>query len=167
MKAPALVFVLLLATVTAGGRLAASEDRGAKPAPDFTVRSLDGRTVHLRDFRGKVVVVNFWATWCGGCKVEIPHLVETYRRLHRQGLEIIGLSMDDAGDEVVTRFTKLKGMDYTIARGTDAVTKAYGGLQFLPQTFVVDRNGVIVATMSGPPEPVAFEKMLEGLLSPR
>jgi peroxiredoxin len=154
MKAPALALLLLLTTAVTG----------TKPAPDFTVRSLGGRTVHLRDLRGKVVVVNFWATWCGGCKVEIPHLVETYQRLHGQGLEIIGISMDDAGDDVVARFTKLKQMDYTVARTTDAVTKAYGGMRFLPQTFVVDRNGIIVATISGPPEKRAFEEMLEGLL---
>jgi peroxiredoxin len=154
MKAPALVLLLLLSTAITG----------TKPAPDFTARSLDGHTIHLRDLRGKVVVVNFWATWCGGCKVEIPHLVDTYRRLHPRGLEIIGFTMDDAGDDVVTRFTKLKQMDYTIARSTDDVTKSYGGLQFLPQTFVVDRNGMIVATISGPPEPHAFEEMLEGLL---
>ena len=157
MKAPALVLLLLLSTAVTG----------AKPAPDFTVRSLDGRTVHLRNLRGKVVVVNFWATWCGGCKVEIPHLVQTYRHLHGQGLEIIGISMDDAGDDVVTRFTKLKQMDYTVARSNDAVASAYGGVRFLPQTFVVDRNGMIVATMSGPPEPNAFEEMLKGLLRPR
>jgi len=155
MKAPALVLLLLLLSTAV---------TGTKPAPDFTVHSLDGRAVHLRDLRGKVVVVNFWATWCGGCKVEIPHLVDTYRRLHPRGLEIIGFTMDDAGDDVVTRFAKLKQMDYTIARPTDDVTKAYGGLRFLPQTFVVDRHGMIVATMSGPPEPIAFEKMLEGLL---
>ncbi len=153
MRTPALVLLFVLLTAVSGG----------KPAPDFTVRSLDGRTVHLRDLRGKVVVVNFWATWCGGCKVEIPHLVETYRRLHGKGLEIVGISMDDAGD-VVARFTKLKQMDYTIARTTDAVTKAYGGLQFLPQTFVVDRNGVLAATISGPPSEAAFDQLLEGLL---
>jgi peroxiredoxin len=155
MRTPALVLLLLLLSTAV---------TGAKPAPDFTVRSLDGRTVHLRDLRGKVVVVNFWATWCGGCKVEIPHLVEIYRRLHSRGLEIIGFSMDDAGDDVVTRFAKLKQMDYTIARPTDDVTKSYGGLLFLPQTFVVDQHGMIVATISGPPEPHAFEEMLEALL---
>lgn len=154
MKAPALALLLLLTIAVTG----------TKPAPDFTVRSLDGRTVHLRDLRGKVVVVNFWATWCGGCKVEIPHLVDTYRRLRSRGLEVIGFTMDDAGDDVVARFTKLKQMDYTIARTTDAVTKAYGGMRFLPQTFVVDRNGMIVATFSGPPDARAFEALLEGLL---
>jgi peroxiredoxin len=101
-------------------------------APDFKLKSLDGRTVHLSDWRGKVVLVNFWATWCAGCKVEMPELVEQFRRHHAEGLEIVGISMDDAGDDVVARFAKLTKVNYTIVRGDAAVASAYGGARFLP-----------------------------------
>ena len=136
----------------------------AKPAPDFTLKSLDGRTVRLANLRGKVVLLNFWATWCAGCKVEMPRLVKQHQRHHSQGLIIIGVSMDDAGDDVVTRFVKANHVNYTIARGNDAVAKAYGGVRYLPQTFVIDRNGEIVASIAGPPEERELEVVINRLL---
>ena len=136
----------------------------AAHAPEFALKTLDGRTVRLEDLRGKVVLLNFWATWCGGCRIETPRFVEQYRKHHAQGLEIVGVSMDDAGNDAVSAFVKAHNINYTIVRGNDAVAKAYGGVRFLPQTFVIDRKGEIVRTFSGPPEERALEKLINRLL---
>src|SRR2546430_12359169 len=128
-------------------------------APDFTLRSLDGRTIRLADYRGKVVLLNFWATWCAGCRVEIPRLVAQYRQHHSEGLEIVGISMDDGDESMIARFAKLKGINYTIVKGNDAVAKSYGGVQLLPQTFVIGRRGEIVKAIVGVPEERDLEEL--------
>jgi peroxiredoxin len=130
-------------------------------APDFTLRALDGRTIHLSDYRGKVVLLNFWATWCAGCQIEIPRLVAQYRQYRSRGLEIIGVSMDDGGEDLIGRFAKLKGINYTIVKGNDAVAKSYGGAQFLPQTFVIGRDGAIVKSVVGVPDAREFDQLIE------
>ena len=132
----------------------------AAHAPDFTLKTLDGRTVRLQDLRGKVVLLNFWATWCAGCRVEMPRFVEQYRKHHAQGLEIVGVSMDDAGNDAIAAFVKAHHVNYTIVRGNDAVAKSYGGVRFLPQTFVIDRKGEIVRTFAGPPEERELEELI-------
>src|SRR5256885_11570084 len=133
-------------------------------APDFTLRALDGRTVRLADYRGKVVLLNFWATWCAGCQVEIPRLIAQYRQHRSHGLEIIGVSMDDGDKSMIARFAKLKGINYTIVKGNDAVAKAYGGVRLLPQTFVIGRDGEIVERIAGVPEAREFGKMIARVL---
>ena len=136
----------------------------AKPAPGFTLNTLDGRAVRLADYRGKVVMVNFWATWCAGCRVEMPRFVEQYRRNHAKGLEIIGISMDDEGAPVAP-FLKAQHVNYTIVKGDTAVAKVYGGVRYLPQTIVIDRLGEIVKTFDGPPDEKELEALLEHLLT--
>ena len=89
-----------------------------EPAPDFELKSLDGRTVKLSDFHGKVVVLNFWATWCAPCRVETPWLVDFYRQYKEQGLEVVGVSMDDGNQEHVAEFVKEMGINYTVLTGT-------------------------------------------------
>ena len=115
-----------------------------EPAPDFELKSLDGRTVKLSDFHGKVVVLNFWATWCAPCRVETPWLVDFYRQYKEQGLEVVGISMDDGEQEHVSDFVKEMGINYTVLTGNHAVGDAYGGARFLPQTFFIDRDGKII-----------------------
>jgi peroxiredoxin len=153
---------LLIALIAALTAVAA--DAGTA-APDFALRSLEGRTVRLSDYRGKVVLVNFWATWCGGCRVEMPWLVELERQYRPQGLEIVGVSMDDANDEVVAKFAKAKNVNYTIVRGNDAVAKAYGEVQMMPQTFLVDRDGNAAGHFTGVPDRGEFENAIRKLLS--
>jgi peroxiredoxin len=133
-------------------------------APDFTLPSLQGSPVHLASFRGKVVLVNFWATWCGGCKVEMPWLAELDRRDRSHGLEIIGVSMDDAPNGVVARFVKSKNVRYTIVRGDDAVARSYWSVQQMPQTFVIDREGKIVEHFVGLPEKAELQRTVARLL---
>jgi len=120
-----------------------------KAAPPFSLDALEGGRVRLADFRGKVVIVNFWATWCAPCKVEIPWLVEFYMRYHARGLEILGVSVDDGERERVAKFVHDRHVNYRILLKDEAVSDAYGGLRFLPQTFFVGRDGRILVRTYG------------------
>ena len=115
----------------------------AEMAPPFELKTLDGHTLNLSDFRGKVVVLNFWATWCAPCRVETPWLVELYRQYQQRGLEIVGISMDDGGTHPVEKFVQEMNVNYPVLMGSNSVTDSYGGLRFLPQTFFIDRDGRI------------------------
>lgn len=119
------------------------------PAPDFTLESLDGKSVSLSSLRGKAVVVNFWATWCGPCKIETPWLVELQNQYGAQGLQIVGIAMDDSGKDEIARFAKDMGMNYPVLLGKEAVGEAYGGVPALPQSFFVGRDGKIVDKIMG------------------
>ena len=136
-----------------------------EPAPDFELKSLDGRTVKLSDFHGKVVVLNFWATWCAPCRVETPWLVDLYRQYKEQGLEVVGISMDDADQEHVADFVKEMGINYTVLMGNHAVGDAYGGLRFLPQTFFIGRDGKIIKHSFGTNSKSDFEDAIKQSLS--
>ena len=118
-------------------------------APDFTLARLDGKTVKLSDFRGKAVLLNFWSITCQPCKIEMPWFEELQKQYKPQGLEIVGVAMDDEKPEVVGKFAKELGVDYTILMGREAVADEYGGVQFLPTTFYLDRNGKIVDRVFG------------------
>jgi thiol-disulfide isomerase/thioredoxin len=114
-------------------------------APDFELSTLDGKPVKLSGYRGKAVLLNFWATWCGPCKVETPWLVDFYKQYQPQGLEIVGVAMDDAGSQdEIAKFVKDMNINYTIVQGTEKVGDAYGGVDGLPSSFFIDRNGKIV-----------------------
>jgi len=115
----------------------------ANIAPPFELKTLDGRTLKLSDFRGRVVVLNFWATWCAPCRVETPWLVESYRQYQQRGLEIVGISMDDGGTHPVEKFVQEMNVNYPVLMGSNSVSDSYGGLRFLPQTFFIDRDGRI------------------------
>jgi len=113
-------------------------------APDFTLQSLDGKTVHLSDYRGKAVLLNFWATWCAPCKIEMPWFVELQEEYGPEGLQIVGVAMDDASPKEIADFAKEMGVNYPVLIGKEAVGDAYGGVQFLPESFYIDRNGKVV-----------------------
>ncbi len=119
-----------------------------KAAPDFSLTTLDGKTVRLSDFRGKAVLLNFWATWCEPCKIEMPWFVDLQKQYAAQGLQIVGVAMDDADPEDIAKFAKKMAIDYPILVGKDsdrdAVANQYGGVQFLPETFYIDREGKVV-----------------------
>jgi thiol-disulfide isomerase/thioredoxin len=119
------------------------------PAPDFTLETLDGKSVSLSSLRGKAVVVNFWATWCGPCKIETPWLVEMQNQYGAQGLQIVGVAMDDSGKDEIARFAKDMGMNYPVVLGKEAVGDAYGGVPALPESFFIGRDGKIVDKIMG------------------
>jgi peroxiredoxin len=117
-------------------------------APNFELKTPDGKPVKLSDYRGKAVLLNFWATWCGPCKVETPWLVDFYKQYQPQGLEVVGVAMDSEHDEI-PKFVKDMDINYTIVEGTENVSDAYGGLDGYPVNFFVDRNGKIVDVVIG------------------
>ena len=113
-------------------------------APDFTLQSLDGKSVRLADFRGKAVLLNFWATWCAPCKIEMPWFVELQKQYGPDGLQVVGVAMDDASPKEIGDFAKEMGVNYPVLIGQESVGDAYGGVQFLPENFYIDRNGKVV-----------------------
>jgi peroxiredoxin len=119
------------------------------PAPDFTLESLDGKNVRLSDLRGKAVLLNFWATWCGPCKIETPWLVEMQNQYGSQGLQVVGVAMDDSGKDEIAKFAKEMGMNYPVLLGKEAVGDAYGGIPYLPESFFIGRDGKIVSKIMG------------------
>jgi peroxiredoxin len=119
-------------------------------APDFALASLDGKTtIRLSDYRGKAVLLNFWATWCVPCKIEMPWFVELQNQYGAQGLQVVGVAMDDASPEDIAKFAKDMGVNYPIAVGKEAVGDAYGGVQFLPATFYIGRDGKVIDKVFG------------------
>lgn len=119
-------------------------------APDFALTDIkSGRTVRLSEFKGKAVVLNFWATWCGPCKVEIPSFVDLQKQYGPQGLAVIGIAIDDAGREAVAKFADKMGVNYLVLEGDEKVANAYGGIQSLPTTFYLGRDGKVVKRVFG------------------
>ena len=138
--------------------------REGDQAPDFRVLADDGRTVSLADYRGKVVLLDFWATWCGPCKLEIPWFEEFQRQHQGKGFAVIGVSMDDEGWEVVKPFlTRLK-VNYRVLIGNDQTAQLYGGVDALPTTFLIDREGRIAAVHVGLVDRKEFENGIQQLL---
>lgn len=119
------------------------------PAPDFTLDTLDGKSVRLSDLRGKAVLLNFWATWCGPCKIETPWLVEMQNQYGNQGLQVVGIAMDDSGKDEIEKFAKDMGVNYPVLLGKEAVGDAYGGVPALPESFFIGRDGKIVDRIIG------------------
>lgn len=115
--------------------------KARKPAPDFTLKDADGASVKLSDLKGKVVLLNFWATWCGPCALEIPWFIEFQQQYKNRGLEIVGVSMDEEGWTVVKPYIAQKKINYRILLGNDSVSQLYGGVDSLPTTFLIDREG--------------------------
>ncbi len=123
--------------------------RGA-PAPDFTLKTLDGKTLKLSDLRGKAVLLNFWATWCAPCKIETPWIVDLQNQYAAQGLQVVGVSMDDESNtDDIKKFAQEMHMTYPILRGTEDVGNEYGGLEFLPTTYFVGRDGNVTGRILG------------------
>jgi thiol-disulfide isomerase/thioredoxin len=121
-----------------------------KKAPSFTLRTEDGRKVSLSDYKGKAVLVNFWATWCVPCKLEMPWFVDLHKQYAPQGFEILGVNEDEQKDRAqIGKFSKRIGVNYPILLGTEAASKAYGGVEVLPTTFYVGRDGKVVEEAAG------------------
>lgn len=137
-----------------------------RPAPDFTLPLIDGGQLRLSSYRGKVVLLDFWATWCVPCREETPHFVELQQKYGNQGLQIIGVSMDDSLEPVRT-FYKQFHMNYPVVMGTADVGGAYGGVLGLPIAFLIDREGRIYAKHIGATDAAVFEKDIATLLQTR
>lgn len=123
--------------------------RFGKPAPDFMLESLDGQSMRLSDLRGKAVLLNFWATWCAPCKIEMPWFVELQNQYGSQGLQIVGVAMDDSSKDDIAKFAKDMGVNYPVLLGKEAVGEAYGGIPALPESFFIGRDGKVVDKIIG------------------
>ena len=143
------------------------------PEPDVTFKDLDGKDVPLSQYKGKVVLVNFWATWCEPCQVEIPWLIEIQQKYSSQGFTILGVDADDEGNNVVSAYTakerfNVNGeklpMNYPILRGNDAVADKFGGLLGYPTSFLISRDGKIVKKVQGLVDYDEIKKAIEGQL---
>lgn len=139
----------------------------SSPAPDFSLESLDGKTTHLSDFRGKAVLLNFWATWCGPCKIEMPWFVDFQKQYGSQGLQIVGVAMDDASKQDIAKFANDLGVNYPILIGKEAVGDQYGGIPGLPETFLIARDGKIIDKIIGLRGKAEIEDAIKEALSTR
>ena len=159
--AVALIAVYLASPATTPAAITAADSRNA--APDFTLTDSKGAPVRLSGYKGRVVLLDFWATWCGGCKVEIPWYMEFQNKYKDTGLSVIGVSMDEDGWKSVKPFIEEQKMNYAVVIGNEELAKLYA-VDNLPVTLLIDRNGKIAVTHAGLVEKDAFEKEIRALL---
>lgn len=133
-------------------------------APDFKITTLTGTEVTAASLKGKVVVVDFWATWCGPCVSEIPGYVALQKKYGKDGLVIIGVSVDRGGVDKVKKFVAKNGMNYLVAMGDETITEAFGGFDAIPTTFLIDREGNIRHQKTGSMEHSEYEELVKQLL---
>ena len=127
-------------------------------APTFELKSIpDGKVVPIASLHGKAVLLNFWATWCGPCKIEMPWLVDLQKKYGPQGLQIVGVAMDDTDDKEIADFAHKMGVNYIVLKGTEKVGDLYGGVDRLPLTYYLDRSGKVVDETVG----LAGESVIE------
>lgn len=148
------------------GAALTSADPAGRAAPDFELKSIDGKSYKLADLRGKAVLLNFWATWCPPCKIEIPWFIELQKQYANQGLIVVGVAMDDDTNKqkVVKDFADQMKIDYPILLGTDQVADQYGGVDALPTTFFIGRDGKIVRRVMGLAGHSEFEEAIQAAL---
>jgi thiol-disulfide isomerase/thioredoxin len=137
--------------------------RNPDPAPDFKLSSLDGKPITLADTHGKVVLLNFWATWCGPCRAEIPDLVDLQNK-YKDRLQILGLVVDDDDQDAIKTFVAEFRINYPVAIATNEIRLQYGGIPALPTSFVLDAEGRIVQKHEGLRDPLLYETEIRSLL---
>ena len=131
-------------------------------APSFTLEKIGGGNGRMEDYKGKVVLLNFWATWCGPCKREIPDLIMLQKQYAGQGLQIVGVAFDQK--PLVEQYVAEAEINYEVLIGTDDVATAFGGVPVIPKTFLIDRKGKIITTFEGMQEKKVLEQEIQKLL---
>lgn len=150
----------------------ASEDEASlkpldtrKPAPTFELKDANGAKVTLADYKGKVVLLNFWATWCVPCKAEIPWFQEFDKNFKDKGFAVLGVSLDEEGWNTVKPYVEERKITYRMVIGSEEVSTLYGGIESLPTTFMIDKDGKIAAIHTGLVSKATYQKQLESLLT--
>jgi len=131
-------------------------------APGFTLVDMNGRLVSLADFKGKVAILDFWATWCPPCRREIPDFIKLQSEYGSKGAQIVGIALDQPNK--IKTFVKDNGMNYPVLLGTNEVAANYGGVEAIPTTFIIDKSGNIVAKYEGFRSKETFESQIKKLL---
>ncbi len=165
--APTVLFIMATLATGANGsgvraRLQSSSQR--EPAPEFVLTDSSSKPMSVKDYRGKVLLLDFWATWCHGCTREMPWFVEFHRKYASKGLNVVGVSIDDGGWNVVKPFLNSSDVPYRIVLGNDGVAKRYG-ITAKPATFLIDGDGRIAASYSGVVDKEDVEMNIQKLLS--
>ncbi|MGE5177649.1 MAG: TlpA family protein disulfide reductase [Bacteroidota bacterium] len=152
---------------TGAGKAGAPAARAeiGSPAPEFTLADLNGVQVASSSLRGKVVILDFWATWCPPCREEIPHFVSLQSKYRDQGLQIVGVSLDAGGAKDVKPFADEHDVNYTMLIGNEDIARTYGNIYAIPTTFVLDRSGKIVQRFVGFTAPEVIEATIKPLLT--
>ncbi len=119
------------------------------PAPEFRLKDTSGKEVKLSDFKGEIVVVNFWATWCGPCLMEIPSLVKLREQYHDKGVEIVAISLNQNSPKQLARFARDFNINYPVVIGTEDVVEAFGPVNAIPTTIIIDREGQVYSRHTG------------------
>jgi thiol-disulfide isomerase/thioredoxin len=164
-----IVFLTFLFSFLSCTRSAAQENdtirfvRNPDPAPEFKLTGLDGKAVTLAGSKGKIILVNFWATWCGPCRAEVPDLVELQNK-YKDRLQILGLVVDDEDQDAIKKFVEKFGINYPVAVATNEIRLQYGGIPALPTSFVLDSEGRVVQKHEGLRDPVLYETEIRSLL---
>lgn len=159
-----LIVFLLLSPVLASTALAGKK---GQPAPEFTLNTPDGATVNLKDYQGKFLVLNFWATWCGPCKIEMPSLEALYSRFKTQNLDVVAISNDQFGATVVRPYVQAHNITFTVLLDQLLTVSNKYGVVGLPTTFLIDPKGNIIGVLEGaedwsdPETLLFFENLLE------
>ncbi len=144
--------------------LARAEPVNPTPAPAWTLTDLAGKTVSSADLKGKVVIVDFWATWCPPCRAEIPGYVDLSKKYAAQGLVVVGISMDQTGPATVKKFVDKYAVSYPIFMADDTIFKNFGGGESIPMTVIIDRDGNIRDRKTGAVPTAEYEKTVQSFL---
>lgn len=153
------LIALLLALVLGGGIAFAQK---AKPAPNFKLTAYDGKVIELAKLKGKIVVVNFWATWCGPCRQEIPGFMDFHSQYKDKGVVVVGVSLDQGGWEVVKPYVERVKIDYPVVVGDEGIAEAYEIPNAIPATYIVDKKGNIAKSHIG----FMTKSQLESIIKP-
>lgn len=161
----------LLLLIVGGTAYFGLRQRPARPlaigdrALDFSVPALPSGSLDLKSYRGQVVLLNFWATWCAPCRVEIPWFVELEKEYGAQGLVVIGVDMDEGGAAAIEPFVRKEGMDYPVLVDDGRASAAYGATEVLPTTYYIGRDGRVVACVRGLASKGEVERNIEEILA--
>lgn len=158
------LLMLVLATSVCTVEPQVEANRDVRPLPQFQLQDLDGNQVSNANLDGKVALVNFWATWCGPCKIEMPWFVEFQRKYKDQGFTVLAISLDEEGWDPVREFAAELELNFPVVLGNDPVAEDFGGIRALPTTLVVDREGDITFTHTGLVSRRTYEQEIEALL---